>query len=145
MHRLIAVSTLVNLIYQSPIYLSLVFHNTVYNIVDGQTKYLIFGVISRVLHFKFTPIVRKFGVVLSNMRFFNITFTLLCFIQDHCQSIQAPSGSYLNFSTNGTVTMATVHCNAGYTLNGNQMMTCQANGTWDKSPGNCSMLNTIRT
>ncbi len=32
----------------------------------------------------------------------------------------------------------TFHCEGGYTMNGNRVLTCQANGTWDKTLPNCT-------
>jgi len=56
---------------------------------------------------------------------------------DQCQQLVEPIRGYINRSTDGLVTMATIYCDFGNSLNGNKEVTCTSDGLWDAIPGYC--------
>ena len=54
-----------------------------------------------------------------------------------CESLHAPSGGTIDFSTDNYNTVATFTCGTGYTLNGTTLITCQSDGTWESSQPIC--------
>jgi hypothetical protein len=57
-----------------------------------------------------------------------------------CDSLSTSSGASFELSTDGTETIATFLCPAGYTMVGSSNLTCRTDGSWDISPPECSMF-----
>jgi len=48
-----------------------------------------------------------------------------------------PVNGDLATTSNGSVTVATISCPLGYSVNGSAVLTCRLNGNWDEDVPNC--------
>ena len=71
----------------------------------------------------------------SNLR----TICELKFISAICTTAVNPTGGSVKLQTDGYITKAVYECDVDYSLEGNEILTCRADGTWDLTPPSCGM------
>ena len=64
--------------------------------------------------------------------------TLLIFFSVACLSVVVPENGSVVEDTNGTVTMASFSCDVGFSLKGQNILSCLQNGSWDLPVPDCS-------
>ena len=60
-----------------------------------------------------------------------------------CQALGVPTGGEVDLSSDGFKTAAKFVCLPGYTLEGQQNLTCKGDGSWDFLPPSCGILTII--
>ena len=65
---------------------------------------------------------------------------VICNCLAYCPDIQAPDSGAVEIRTDGITTIANFYCSTGYTLIGNDVLTCGIDGTWSDTEPICSML-----
>ena len=60
-----------------------------------------------------------------------------------CQALGVPTGGEVNLSNDGFKTAAKFVCSPGYTLEGQQNLTCKGDGSWDFLPPSCGIVTII--
>ena len=63
-----------------------------------------------------------------------------CLFSVSCQTLGYPDGSNISISSINSVTVATISCSTGYTLNGAKSLTCRSDGSWDFILPTCGMV-----
>ena len=56
-----------------------------------------------------------------------------------CESLSTPSGSSVQLSTDGVNTVAIFSCDTGHVMNGESVLTCRSDGTWNLETPSCCM------
>ena len=54
-----------------------------------------------------------------------------------CGTLAAPQNGKVNLTATTFMSTANYSCNSGYTLSGNEIRTCEANGTWSDTAPTC--------
>ncbi|XP_053399292.1 CUB and sushi domain-containing protein 3-like [Mercenaria mercenaria] len=60
-----------------------------------------------------------------------------------CESLSTSSGSSLELSTDGVNTIATYSCDSGHVMNGERVLTCRSDGSWNHEPPMCSVCDPL--
>ncbi|XP_045206696.2 CUB and sushi domain-containing protein 1-like [Mercenaria mercenaria] len=60
-----------------------------------------------------------------------------------CDALSNPTGGTVSLTTSGTVTVADITCQTGYTINGASTLTCRTDGTWDISVPTCGVCSAL--
>ena len=58
-------------------------------------------------------------------------------ISAKCASLSDPIDGHLVMSTNGSVSIVTIFCPIGYSINGSAVLTCGQDSKWDEDVPNC--------
>ena len=81
-------------------------------------------------------VIFDFGKVTS----FSILYTICDLIFSAiCTTTANPDGGSVKLQTDGYITKAVYECDVGYSRDGNEILTCRADGTWDLTPPSCGM------
>ena len=70
-------------------------------------------------------------------------YIFLSLIIASCQALGVPTGGEVNLTSDGFKTAAKFVCLPGYTLEGQQNLTCKGDGSWDFLPPYCGILTII--
>ena len=57
-----------------------------------------------------------------------------------CPDLSDPANGMVSMTANSVGDTATFTCDAGYELNGADVLTCQSDGTWDNPPPTCESI-----